>query len=323
MAVVGSGPAGLTAARDLARDGYAVTVFESLPVAGGMMRVGIPGIPHARGGAPARHRPDPGPGRGAQAELARSADLDQLFADGYQAVFVAVGAHRGRKLPIPGADLPGVLINTDFLRAARLGSPMPVGKRVLVLGGGNVAFDCARTAKRLGAEQVQIACLECRELMPANPAEIGEAEEEGIDVHPARTFKRVVEKDGRAAGVELTEVNFRCFLPDGRPDMDELPGTDHVIEADTVIWAIGQAPDLGWLQGVEQTRRRTLAVDAETMATSRPGVFAGGDDVTGTTWIVDAIAAGHKAALGMENYLLGLRGEALQAHARRSCRPSS
>ena len=309
VAVVGSGPAGLTAAQDLALAGYRVTVFEALPVAGGMMRVGIPEyrLPaHAL-----QHDIDEILALGVDLRLNTPVnDLDSLFSQGYQSVFLAVGAHKGRRLPIPGADLPGTLLNTDFLRAARLGTPQPVGERVVVLGGGNVAFDCARTARRLGAQEVHVACLECREMMPANPAEIAEAEDEGVIVHPAHTFKSIVQKDGRAAGVELTEVNFRCFLPDGRPDMDILEGTDHIIEADTIIWAIGQAPDLAWLQGVDQTRRRTLAVDPETMATNRPGVFAGGDAVTGTTWIVEAIAAGHKAARNIDNYLRTLRGEA-------------
>ncbi len=308
VAVVGSGPAGLTAAQDLALAGYHVTVFEALPVAGGMMRVGIP--EYRLPAAALQSDIDEILALGVELRLnSPVTDLDRLFADGYKAVFLGMGAHKGRKLPIPGNDLPGTLINTEFLRAARLGSPPTVGKRVVVLGGGNVAFDTARTARRLGAEEVHVACLECRELMPANPLEISEAEEEGIVVHPARTFKRIVEKDGRAAGVELTEVNFRCFLPDGRPDMDVLEGTDHIIEADTVIWAIGQGPDLSWVAGVDQTRRRTLAVDSESMATNRPGVFAGGDVVTGTTWIVDAISAGHKAALGIDNYLRGHRGD--------------
>ncbi|MFQ6014692.1 MAG: FAD-dependent oxidoreductase [Anaerolineae bacterium] len=308
VAIIGSGPAGLTAAQNLVLAGYKVTVFEALPVAGGMMRVGIP--EYRLPSEVLQWDIDEILALGVELKLnSRVDDLDKLFAEGYQAVFLAVGAHSGRKLPIPGADLPGVLVNTEFLQAARLGKPMPVGKKALVLGGGNVAMDCARTAHRLGAEEVHIACLESREQMPARPLEIEEAEEEGIVIHPSNTFLRVMEKDSKVAGVECQRVNFRGFEADGRPDMDLLPDTQHVIWADTVIFSIGQRPDLDWLEGVEQTRFRTIAVDPETLATSRPGVFAGGDAVTGTTWVIDAIAAGHKAALSIDNYLRGLRDE--------------
>ncbi len=309
VAIVGSGPAGLTAAQDLVLAGYSVTVFEALPVAGGMMRVGIP---EYRLSSDALQRDiDEILALGVDLKLnSRVDNLEKLFTEGYQAVFLAIGVHKGRKLPIPGADLPGVLVNTEFLRAVRLSHPISVGRRVLVLGGGNVAMDCARTARRMGGEEVHIACLESLEMMPANKAEIREAEEEGILIHPSNTFLRVVEKDGNAVGVECQQVNFRGFDDDGQPDMDVLPNTEHVLRADTVIFAIGQVPEMAWLEGIEQTRHHTIAVDPQSLSTNRPGVFAGGDAVTGTTWVVDAIAAGHKAALNIDNYLRGLRGEA-------------
>ncbi|MBM3134199.1 MAG: FAD-binding protein, partial [Chloroflexi bacterium] len=185
-------------------------------------------------------------------------------------------------------------------------------RRVLVLGGGNVAMDVARTARRLGAAEVHMACLESREKMPAHVWEIAEAEEEDIVLHPARTFKEVTSKDGQVTGVRCVEVNFRGFDANGRPDMDELPGTEHVLPADTVIFAIGQGVDTKLLGGAADllSKRRTIAVDEETLQTSRPGLFAGGDAVTGTTFVIDAIAAGHKAAVSIDRYL---RGEDLKA----------
>ena len=304
VAIVGSGPAGLTAAQDLVRLGYGVTVFEALPVAGGMMRVGVPEfrLPRER----LQWEIDQIVAQGVELRLNhRVESLDALFEAGYEAVFLATGAHRGRKLPLPGADHPDVLLNTDFLLRVNMGERVALGERVLVLGGGNVAIDVARIAARLGAREVQMACLESRPQMPAHSWEIEEAEAEGIAIHPSRTFKEVVIRDGRVAGVRCVEVDFRGFV-DGQPDMDEIPGTEHILPADTVIFAIGQAPDLSYLDGrVERTRWGTIVVDPDTMATDRPGVFAGGDVVTGTAFVIDAVAAGHKAARSIVRYLQG------------------
>jgi heterodisulfide reductase subunit A-like polyferredoxin len=339
VAIVGSGPAGLTAAQDLVRLGYAVTVYEALPVAGGMLRVGVPSYRLPRDLV--QWEIDDILAQGVELKLnSRVDDVEQLFAAGYQAIFLAVGAHVGRKLPIPGADLPQVLLNTDFLRQVALAEgpgeqgmsshPLITGRRVLVLGGGNVAMDVARTARRLGAAEVHMACLESREKMPAHDWEIAEAEEEDIVLYPARTFKEITSQDeapscltsrngghdgasdGRVTGVRCVEVNFRGFDANGRPDMDELPGTEHVLPADTVIFAIGQGVDTKLLGGATDllSRRRTIAVDEETLQTGRPGLFAGGDAVTGTTFVIDAIAAGHKAAVSIDRYL---RGEDLRA----------
>ena len=307
VAVVGSGPAGLTAAQDLVRMGYGVTVFEALPVAGGMMRVGIPSYRLPRDMV--QREIDDIVSLGVDLRLNSRVDsVDDLFAQGFKAVFVAVGAHGGRKLPIPNADHPDVLLNTTFLRDVALGKTPKLGKKVLVIGGGNVAMDCARTARRLGQPEVHLACLESREKMPAHDYEIADAEEEGVVVHPARTFKAIEVKDGKIVGVRCEQVNFRGFDKDGRLDMDVLPNTEHVLECDTVLFAIGQGPELEPFKaaGLEVSRRRTLVADPDTLATSRPGVFAGGDAVTGTTFVVEAIAAGHKAAVSIDRYLRGL-----------------
>jgi len=311
VAIVGSGPAGLTAAHDLARMGYQVTVFEALPVPGGMMRVGIPEYRLTRDLV--QREIDDILALGIELKLnTRVTDVEKLFAAGYQAVFLAVGSHQGRKLPIPGADLPDVLVNTDFLRDVALGKRYDFsGRKVLVLGGGNVAIDVARTALRMGAAHVAMSCLENRELMPAHSWEVAEALDEGIETWHSRTFKEIVAEDGKVKGVRCWEVNFRGFLPDGRIDMDEFPETEHILPAEVVIFAIGQRPDTAWLlddTGIKKTRGGTILVDPETLATSRRGVFAGGDGVTGVGFVVDAIAAGHKAARSIDEFLRGELG---------------
>ncbi|MBI5828498.1 MAG: FAD-dependent oxidoreductase, partial [Chloroflexi bacterium] len=184
VAIIGAGPCGLTAAKDLLLVGYGVTVFEALPVAGGMLRVGVPEyrLPTAIINREVQEIID----LGVELRLSTPVEnLDDLFAQGFGAVLIAVGAHEGKRLPIPGADHPDVLINTRFLRDVRLGNGHNLRDRhVLVLGGGNVAMDCARTALRLGAKQVDVACLESHETMPAHHEEVAEAEEEGITMHP-------------------------------------------------------------------------------------------------------------------------------------------
>jgi heterodisulfide reductase subunit A-like polyferredoxin len=302
VAVVGAGPAGLTCARDLVRLGCAVTVFEALPVPGGMMRVGVPAhrLPHEVVEREIRAIL----AEGIELKLNQRVDDVEALLNEYDAVFVAIGAHGGVKLPIPGNDLADVLLATEFLRDISLQSPTSSslnGKRVLVLGGGNVAVDTAMTAVRLGASWVGMTCLEGRGQMPAHEWELRDAEEEGIHVYPARTFKEVTNEDGKVTGVRTVNVNFRGFI-EGRPDFDEFPETEEVIPADVVIFAIGQRVESSCLRQVNHPRGR-VEVDKETLATNVAGIFAGGDAVTGTAFIVDAIAAGHNAARSIEDYL--------------------
>ena len=307
VAIVGSGPAGLTCALDLVRQGYAVTVFEALPVAGGMMRVGVPEyrLPYDL----VQREIEQITSEGVELRLnSRVENIPALLQEGYDAIFMAVGAHTGTKLPIPGANLPQVSVATDFLRQVSLENKSQAaqevqGKRVLVLGGGNVAIDTAMSAVRLGATWVGMACLESRETMPAHDWEVRDAEEEGIAVYPSRTFKEVTQEEGKVSGVRCVQVDFRGFI-DGRPDFDEIPGTEEVIKADKVIFAIGQRPELECLQGeIETVHGRFLKVDEKTLATNIPGIFGGGDAVTGTSFIVNAIAAGHQAARSIDHYL--------------------
>ena len=312
VAIIGAGPCGLTAAKDLVLAGYGVTVFEALPVAGGMLRVGVPEyrLPTAIINREVQEIID----LGVELRLNTPVEnLDDLFAQGFGAVLIAVGAHEGKRLPIPGADHPDVLINTRFLRDVRLGNGHNLKDRhVLVLGGGNVAMDCARTAVRLGAKQVDVACLESRETLPAHHEEVAEAEEEGITIYPGRSFNRILNTNGRITGVEAVNVSFMQFEADGRLTVETVAGSEQVLACDTVICAIGQRAGLAFIPedgGVGVTRQRMIAVNPNTFSTSRPGVFAAGDATTGTSFVIEAVAAGHKAAGNIHKYL---RGENLE-----------
>ncbi|HOQ98251.1 MAG TPA: FAD-dependent oxidoreductase [Anaerolineae bacterium] len=267
VAIIGAGPAGLTAAQDLALAGYPVTVFEALPVAGGMLRVGVP--EHRLPREVIAQEVADIVALGVDLRLnSRVTSLQALVDEGYRAVFIATGAHGGRKLPIPGADEPDCWLATEFLRRVALGErPDLSGRHVVVLGGGPVAIDVAQTAVRLGAAEVQMACLESLAQMPASPEEVQEAEEEGIAVHPSRTFLAVATEDGRVRGVRCAAVDFRGFLPGGRPDMDIIADSEHLLAGDLVIFAIGQAPELDFLpqDGPLAVQGRRLVVDPETL----------------------------------------------------------
>lgn len=310
VAIVGSGPAGLAAAYDLLRMGYGVTIFEALPVAGGMLAVGIPGYHLPK--EVLQREIDYIKGLGVEIKtntpIGDGLSLDDLSRQGYKATFIAIGAHQGRKLPVPGADLDGVLIGTSFLRDINLGHEVKVGERVLVLGGGDVAIDCARSASRLGAKQVQLACLESREEMPADISQVKTAEEEGVVICPSLTFTKCLNNGGKVAGVECLRIRSVKFDESGEPHIDVIPGSEHTVTADTVIWAIGQAPEVGFLSGasgIKVSKRGTIVVDPETLETQRPGVFAGGDAIGGKASVIDAIAYGKKAAVYIDRYLKG------------------
>lgn len=310
IAIIGSGPAGLTAARDLVRLGYGVTVFEALPLAGGMMRVGIP--PHRLPTELLDWEIQQILDEGVELRLNTWVDdVPGLLEQGYRAVLIATGAHLARKLPLRNSNHPDNWLSLNFLRRLSLGEKIDLsGKQVVVLGGGNVALDTARVALRLGADEVRMACLEPRGEMPGFQWEIAVAEEEGITLCPGRTFKEIVVRDERIVGVRCVEVVFRGFKG-GRPDMDEIPDTEHVLPADLVIWAIGQGPDFSFLpqDGSINTRYPVgIQSDAE-MMTTLPGVFAAGDVRRGVTFfVVDAISEGHKAARSIDRYLRGAAG---------------
>ncbi len=316
VAIIGAGPCGLTAAQDLVLTGYGVTVFEAMPVAGGMLRLGVP--EHRLPTDIVEREVQDIVDLGVELRLnERVEDLDDLFDAGYAAVLISVGAHEGVRLPIPGADLDGVLINTAFLRDARLGRYQngevpPLGRRVLVLGGGNVALDCARTALRLGSE-VQIACLERRDQMTAHDWEIEAALEEGIDIHNGRSFERILDDgSGHVAGVVCARVSDFRFDETGRLHLEKAPASAHTLVADTVIFSVGQRAGLAFIPedaGIGVTAQQTIAINPNTLAATRPGVFAAGDSVSGTAFVIEAVASGHQAAQSIQRYL---QGEALE-----------
>jgi len=310
VGVVGSGPAGLAAAYDLIRMGYGVTVFEALPVIGGMLVVGVPEhrLPRDILKRDIDYIEALGVEFKASTPVGQERGIDDLFNQGYGAVLLAMGAHKGQKLNIPGADLDGVMVGTSFMRDVNFHQPVKLGQKVLVVGGGNVAMDCARSALRLGAKEVHLACLECREDMPAEAGELAQGEEEGIQVHPSLTLTRIAGSDGKVGEVECVGITGLQFDENGLPHFEVVKGSEQNLPADTIIFAIGQVPDLGGLAGdggVEASERGTVVADPETMMLNRRGVFASGDCVTGVTSIIDAIASGQKAAFYINRYLQG------------------
>ncbi len=304
VAIVGSGPAGLTAAYYLSKLGHGVTVFEALPFPGGMMRIGIPEYRVPKDVLEEEIREIESMGVEIKTN-SRVDSLDSLFEEGYNAILVAIGTHDCQKLPIPGADQDGVLVSMDFLSDVNLGKKVKVGKKVLVLGGGNVAFDCARVARRLGAEEVRLACLESRDKMVATLDEISQAEEEGIVIYTARTFTRILGKNGHIVAVECLTVDSFEFDEEGRAQINVVEGSEHVLPADTIIFAIGQRPKIPAQFELATRSGNRIEVDGYTFQTNKEGVYAAGDAVTGTTSVIEAIASGRNAAAVVDRYLGG------------------
>jgi NADPH-dependent glutamate synthase beta subunit-like oxidoreductase len=227
----------------------------------------------------------------------------QLKEQGYDAVFVAIGTHLGAKLPLKGNDLPNVYVNADFLRAINLDNPLPVGEKVVVLGGGNVAIDCAESALRLGAKEVHMACLEAVDKMTASEEEIEWAKEDGIIIHNSKTFNEIVNEDGKVTGLSVTGVkNF--YFENGQAVIEKEENSDEVIPADTIIFAVGQRPDVTDAFGLGLERGRIVA-DAKSYVTTVDGIFAAGDGVTGTQSVIKAIAAAREAVSAIDIYLGG------------------
>jgi formate dehydrogenase (NADP+) beta subunit len=347
VAVVGGGPVGLSAAHDLALMGYSVTIFEAAPVAGGMLYLGIPEYRLPRDVVEAQVREILQMGD-ITLKLNQAAGRDFVISDlrrqGFDAVLIAVGAHRSRDLTIPGVDLDGVHKGIDFLLNVNLGYKFTIGKKVIVIGGGNVAMDVARSAARevvrqhaagvedlepspenvtavatremvdvslsalrLGAQEVHIVCLEKRDEMPAALEEIEEAEAEGIIMHPGLGPKRMIGEDGRVVALETLKTKW-VFDQNKRFNPAFYEDSESQLECDTIIMAIGQAPRLEFLKpedGVAISPRGLIAVNPQTLMTSAAGIFAGGDCVFGPRLIIDSVADGKRAAVGIDEYLRG------------------
>jgi len=310
VAVVGAGPTGLSCAYYLAQMGYGVTVFEALPVGGGMLSVAIPEfrLPSrviekeidyiVKSGVDIRY----------DSPIGANFTVDDLKKDGFAAVFIAAGAQRSQRIGIPGEleDVDGFHYGLRFLRDIKVGKQVRIGKKVAVIGGGNVALDAARTALRLGADEANIFYRRSREEMPVTEVEYEEAMAEGIQINFLVSPTRIVNDHWKVTGLQCIRMQLGEMDDSGRRRPLPIPGSEFFAEADTVIAAVGQAPDLSFLppdSALERTRWDALAVDSNTLATNVPGVFAGGDFVTGPGMIIEAIAAGRRGSLAIDKYL--------------------
>jgi NADPH-dependent glutamate synthase beta subunit-like oxidoreductase len=303
--VIGSGPAGLTAANDLRLLGFGVTIVEALPILGGMLSVGIPEFRLPRDIV--QMEIDGIRALGVEMKTEHRFHFDgngkRFQKLGFQAAFLSIGAHRSLRLNITGKKLQGVLPGVEFLRDINLGKKIKIGKKIAVIGGGNVALDVARSAIRLGSESVEIYYRRSREEMPAIPEEVEEALREGIKIHFLASPVKMIGRGEKAIGMEC--IRMRLGEPDetGRRRPIPIEGSNFRFHADTIIAAIGQRVDRNASKGFETNQDGTIRVDPETGETSMKGVFAGGDVVTGPGWAIDAIAAGKKGAQSIHRYL--------------------
>jgi NADH-quinone oxidoreductase subunit F len=312
VAVVGAGPTGLSCAYFLAQMGYPATVFEALPVGGGMLSVAIPEfrLPReviqkeidyiAKRGVDIRYN----------TPINVNFTVEDLKKAGFSAIFVAAGAQRSQRIGIPGEleDIAGFYYGLRFLRDAKLGRPVRAGRRVAVIGGGNVALDAARTALRIGADEVNVFYRRSRDEMPVTEAEYNQTIAEGVQLNFLASPTRIVSQNWQVTGLQC--IRMRLGEPDesGRRRPIPVTGSEFFVAADNVIAAVGQAPDLSFLppdSALERTRLETLVVDGNTLSTNVKGIFAGGDFVTGPGMVIEAIAAGRRAAIAIDKYLKG------------------
>lgn len=330
VAIIGAGPVGLTAAHDLVLLGHQVTIYESSRVAGGMLALGIPEyrLPRVVMELEIDYIRRLGVEIVTDTRIGESVGFDEIKA-GSDAVIIAAGAHKGIRLGIPGEDLDGIYDCVDLLRDVNLGSWRKPGNKIVVIGGGNSAIDSARTALRLGAEEVWIDSTDAartamrlgasevnilyrrtRQEMPADSGEIDEAEEEGVYMHYLTAPVEIIGKDGRVAGLRCVRMQLSEEADaSGRRRPIPIEGSDFIIACDTVISAIGQAPDLSFLpegHDIELTLWGSIDVDEDSMSTSERGIFAAGDAVTGPKSVIEGVAAGHKVARSANAFMSGL-----------------
>jgi NADPH-dependent glutamate synthase beta subunit-like oxidoreductase len=313
VAIIGSGPTGLSAAQDLAKKGYSVTVFETLSSPGGVLRRCIPEhrLPKKIVDSDIKSITDLGVKIKTNTAIGKSLKIENLLEQGYNSVFVATGAREERVLGIEGEKLNGVFHALDFLEKANK-KEAELSDKVSIIGGGNVAVDSAETALRLGAKEVTILYRRSRAEMPASPWEIKEAEEEGVKIEFLVSPKRILGENGKVTAIECMRMELSEPDETGRRRPVPIQGSEFVKKTGTVIIAIGQFPNTDFLpEMVEITEKRTIAADPFTLETSSPGIFAGGDAVSGAATLMKAIIAGKRAAISIHLYLRGISVEPL------------
>jgi NADH-quinone oxidoreductase subunit F len=311
VAVIGSGPAGLSAAYYLALEGYNITVFEALPEPGGMLRVGIPPhrLPKDLLNKEVENFIKMGIKIKTHTALGTDFTLDDLFEQGFSAVFLGIGAHKPISLGLTQEDTDGVIQGVDYLKRLNLEEPVPKGKFVAVIGGGNVAIDVARVAVRKGAKQVTILYRRTQREMPAYDSEIEEALEEGVKISYLTAPESILTQNGHVVGLKCIKMKLGDPDASGRRRPIPIKGSEYELESDLVIPSIGQTmeiPAKESIKGVDIVKWGSIKVDAVTLATTRPGVYAGGDAVSGTATVIEAIAGGKKAAIAIDAYIKGI-----------------
>jgi heterodisulfide reductase subunit A-like polyferredoxin len=314
VAIVGAGPAGLTAARDLALLGYPVTIFEALPVAGGMLYAGVPAyrLPKDVLDYDVQEILKLGIELKTNVRIGKDLTIDDLRKDGYKAIFVAVGLHKSKGYDIEGKELEGIMGGIEFLRKANLGEKVQLPARVAVVGGGNTAIDAARTATRMGAEKVLLIYRRSRAEMPAAAEEVEQAEEEGVELNFLTDPVKIIGEGGKVKALLCKKMQLGEPDASGRRRPVPIEGSEFQVEVGSVILAIGQALDLDWAPqiGLELTKQDTVKADPITLATGAEGIFAGGDVVLGPRFAIEAINQGHEGAVSIDRFL---RGEDLKA----------
>jgi len=314
VAVIGAGPAGLSCAYYLALKGYPVTIFERLGEPGGMAAMGIPDyrLPRNIVGYEAELVKGLGVEIRYNTQVGKDITISQMFEQGYKAIFIGVGAQTNTPMGVEGEDkgYKGFIPGVYYLLEINLGrDPYPEGKRVVVVGGGNVAIDCVRSSFRIGKPDVNLVYRRTKKEMPADHVEIHDAEEEGVKFHYLCNPVRIVEKEGKVVGMECIRMELGEPDESGRRRPVPIKGSEFFIEADIAIPAIGQAIDLSFLEetdGVKTTRRSTVAIQEGTFMTSRPGIFSAGDCVTGPDVLVRAAGHGKRAADKIDLFLRGI-----------------
>ena len=310
VAIIGAGPAGLTAAYELAKLGYPVTVYERMSEPGGMMRYCIPDFRLEKFVVEneTNYIKDLGVEIKTGVEFGKDITIASLQEEGCKAVFLAIGTQQGMKLNVPGEDLKGVVNAVDFLRDIALGKHVEVGQKVAVVGGGNSAIDAARTAKRLGAKEVTLLYRRSREEMPALPSEVEEAEKDGVKIEILVAPKQIIGQNGQAVAIECLRMKLGEPDESGRRRPVPISGSEHKYEVDMVIPALGQLAEASCIPKNlqdEKARIPTVSTDPLTLETKLPGVFAGGDIATGPASIIEAVGQGKRAAASIHLYLSG------------------